>query len=86
MSIGRQCLVKSFLSVHGPGKNLLIKIKKMSMDLVNDRGFMKMVHGPGPKRGSMDPWSMFCPHPLREVPVRVSPVNAMFLNCFGVRA
>ena len=25
---------------------------------------MKVVHGPGPKWGSMDPWSMFCPHPL----------------------
>ena len=24
---------------------------------------MKVVHGPGPKRGSVDPWSMFCPHP-----------------------
>ena len=24
---------------------------------------MKVVHGPGPKWGSMDPWSMFCPHP-----------------------
>ena len=24
---------------------------------------MKVVHGPGPKSGSMDPWSMFCPHP-----------------------
>ena len=26
-------------------------------------GSMKVVHGPGPKWGSMDPWSMFCPHP-----------------------
>ena len=26
---------------------------------------MKVVHGPGPKWGSMDPWSMFCPHPGR---------------------
>ena len=25
---------------------------------------MKVVHGPGPKWGSMDPWSTFCPHPL----------------------
>ena len=24
---------------------------------------MKVVHGPGPKWGSMHPWSMFCPHP-----------------------
>ena len=24
---------------------------------------MKVVHGPGPKWGSMDPWSVFCPHP-----------------------
>ena len=24
---------------------------------------IKVVHGPGPKRGSMDHWSMFCPHP-----------------------
>ena len=28
---------------------------------------MKVVHGPGPKWGSMDPWSMFCPHPLQAV-------------------
>ena len=28
---------------------------------------MKVVHGPGPKRGSMDPWSMFCPHPVASV-------------------
>ena len=26
---------------------------------------MKVVHGPGPKWGSMDPWSMFCPHPFK---------------------
>ena len=25
---------------------------------------MKVVHGPGPRWESMDPWSMFCPHPL----------------------
>ena len=25
---------------------------------------MKVVHGPGPRWGSMDPWSMFCPHPI----------------------
>ena len=25
---------------------------------------IKVVHGPGPKWGSMDPWSMFCPHPF----------------------
>ena len=24
---------------------------------------MKVVHGPGPKWGSMDPWFIFCPHP-----------------------
>ena len=38
-----------------------------SMDLVHESGpwtwSMKVVHGPSPKRGSMDPWSMFCPHP-----------------------
>ena len=22
-----------------------------------------MVHGPGPEKGSMEPWSMFCPYP-----------------------
>ena len=27
---------------------------------------MKVVHGPGPKWGSMDPWSMFCPHRVRN--------------------
>ena len=36
------------------------------MDPVHDRGSMgpvhKVVHGPCPKWGSMDPWSMFCPH------------------------
>ena len=31
---------------------------------------IKVVHGPGPKRGSMDPWSMFCPHPLQPNFVR----------------
>ena len=25
---------------------------------------IKVVHGPGPRWGSMDPWSMFCPHPF----------------------
>ena len=28
---------------------------------------MKVVHGPGPQWGSMDPWSMFCPHPADSV-------------------
>ena len=36
------------------------------MDLVYDRGSMDLVHEIGPwtrsKEGSMDPWSMFCPH------------------------
>ena len=27
---------------------------------------MKVVHGPGPRRGSMDPWSMLCPHPFQR--------------------
>ena len=27
---------------------------------------MKVVQGPGPKRGSMDPWSMFCPHAILD--------------------
>ena len=47
-------------------QNLLINIKKLSMDLVYDRGSMDLVHEIGPwtrsKEGSMDPWSMFCPH------------------------
>ena len=42
-------------------QNLLIKIKKCPWTRS-----MKMVHGPGPKRGSMDPWSMFCPHPFKS--------------------
>ena len=25
---------------------------------------IKVVHGPGPRWGSMDPWFMFCPHPF----------------------
>ena len=29
-------------------------------------GSMKVVHVPGPNWGSMDPWSMFCPHPLNN--------------------
>ena len=33
---------------------------------------MKVVHRPGPKWGSMDPWSMFCPHPFELARVRVS--------------
>ena len=44
-------------SVHGPGPKPFYKNKKVSIDLVHDRG----VHGTGPKWGSMDPWSMFCP-------------------------
>ena len=28
---------------------------------------MKVVHGPGPKWGSMDPWVMFCPHLVLSV-------------------
>ena len=31
---------------------------------------MKVVHGPGPKWGSMDPWSMFCPHPKTSPAVK----------------
>ena len=37
------------------------------MDLVLDMGSMDPVHESGPwiwsKEGSMDPWSVFCPHP-----------------------
>ena len=37
-----------------------------SMDPVHESGpwtrSMKVVHGPGPKWGSKDPWSIFCPH------------------------
>ena len=74
VSIGRQRLVKScfffcflffcffvFLfffnshylekGFHVPGAKPFYKIKKS-------------VHGPGPKRGSTNPQSMFCPHPL----------------------
>ena len=35
-------------------QNLLIKIKKMSMDLVNDRGSMDPVHENGPWTRSKD--------------------------------
>ena len=42
-----------------------------SMDLVHDGGSMDPVHisldpvhGPSPRRGSMDPWSMFCTFPF----------------------
>ena len=31
----------------------------------------KVVHGPGPKKGSMDLWSMFCPHPEGKRPQSV---------------
>ena len=38
-----------------------------SMDPVHESGpwtqSMKVVHGPSPKWGSMDSWSMFCPYP-----------------------
>ena len=48
-------------------QNLLIKIKKLSMDLVHDRGSMDPVHESGPWTRSKErvygPWSMFCPHP-----------------------
>ena len=48
VSIGRQCLVKSFLSVHGPGTKPSYTDKKVAMDLVNDRGSMDPVHENGP--------------------------------------
>ena len=48
VSFGRQCLVKSFLCVHGPGTKPSYKDKKMAMDLVNDRGSMDPVHENGP--------------------------------------
>ena len=35
---------------------------------------MKVVHGPGPKWGSMDPWSVFCPHPFFSPTCRVASV------------
>ena len=48
-------------------QNLLIKKKNCPWTWSMTGGpwtrSMKVVHGPGPKRGSMDPWSMFCPHP-----------------------
>ena len=48
-------------------QNLPIKIKNCSWTWSMTGGpwtrSMKVVHGPGPKRGSMDPWSLFCPHP-----------------------
>ena len=75
MSVGRQLRVKSFLalflflSVHGPGAKPSYKTKKncpwtWSMTGGPWTRSMKVVHGPCPKRGSMDPWSMFCPHPF----------------------
>ena len=55
--------------IHWPGEKPSYKNKKkLSMDLVHDRGSMDPVHEPGPKRGSTDPWSMFCPHPLVSGP------------------
>ena len=55
VSIGRQCPVKSilgiflFLIVHGPGAKPSYKNKKkLSMDLVHDRGSMDTVHESGP--------------------------------------
>ena len=45
-------------------KNLSIKIKKYPWTRSMTRS-MKVVHGPGPKWVSMDPWSMFCPHPVK---------------------
>ena len=76
VSIGRQCPVKSilgiflFLIVHGPGAKPSYKNKKncpwaWSMTGGPWTRSMKVVHGPGPKWGSMDPWSMFCPHPVQ---------------------
>ena len=52
--------------VHDRGSMDLVH-DRGSMDLVHERGpwtwSMKVVHGPGPKRGgSMDLWSMSCPH------------------------
>ena len=44
-------------SVHGPGPKPFYKNKKVSMDLVHDRGSMEPVQ----KWRFMHPWSMFCP-------------------------
>ena len=58
-------------SVHGPGAKPSYKNKNKncpwtwSMTGGPWTRSMKEVHGPGPKRGSMDPWSMFCPHPAQ---------------------
>ena len=49
VSIGRHCLVKSFLSVHGPGTKPSYKDKKN----VHGPGQWQGVHGPGHENG---PW------------------------------
>ena len=42
---------------------------------------MKVVHGPGPKRGSMDPWSMFCPHPCVTANMKaIRPLRSLQLH------
>ena len=63
-------------------QNLLIKIKKNCPWTWSTTGgpwtrSMKVVHGPGPKRGSMDPWSMYCPHPSKLV---VHPFKTFSVN------
>ena len=46
---------------------------------------MKMVHGPGPKRGSMDPWSMFCPHPSGPTGTRKGILVVSLMGEVGLR-
>ena len=41
---------------------------------------IKMVHGPGSKRGSMDPWFMFCPHPNPQIFLPKSILKLKILN------
>ena len=59
-----------FIIVYSPISNFRGDKNRGSMDLVHDRGsmdpvhiLMNPVHGPGPRRGSMDQGSMFCTFP-----------------------
>ena len=41
---------------------------------------IQVVHGPGPEKGSMDAWSMFCPYPVMTWWLMICKVLILFDN------
>ena len=46
---------------------LFLFISRYLKKSVHGPGPWQGVHGPGPPKWSMDPWSMFCPHPFEQL-------------------